>query len=71
MPVRSLFLVTLVVDDYDRAKTFYCDNLGFDCIEDTSLADGKRWLVVKPKGVEGGGFAACSGRRRQAEGGNR
>ncbi|MBB4348864.1 MULTISPECIES: VOC family protein [Rhizobiaceae] len=53
MPVRSLFLVTLVVDDFDRARSFYCGDLGFDCVEDTSLADGKRWLVVKPKGDEG------------------
>jgi catechol 2,3-dioxygenase-like lactoylglutathione lyase family enzyme len=50
----SLFLVTLIVDDYDRAKAFYCDLLGFDCTFDMPLDDaGKRWLVVKPKGSEG------------------
>ena len=50
----SLFLVTLVVDDYDRAKAFYCDVLGFDCVVDQPLDDaGKRWLVVKPRGGEG------------------
>jgi catechol 2,3-dioxygenase-like lactoylglutathione lyase family enzyme len=57
MPQNSLFLVTLVVDDYDRAKDFYCETLGFDCVFDTPLPDeGKRWLVVKPKGGDGAGL---------------
>jgi catechol 2,3-dioxygenase-like lactoylglutathione lyase family enzyme len=51
---RSLFLVTLVVDDYDSAKAFYCDTLGFDCLQDQPLPDeGKRWVVVAPKGGQG------------------
>jgi catechol 2,3-dioxygenase-like lactoylglutathione lyase family enzyme len=72
MPARSLFLVTLVVDDYDRAKTFYCDDLGFDCVEDTPLADGKRWLVVKPKGDDGAALllAQAIDDRQQAAIGN-
>lgn len=53
MPHRSIFLVTLVVDDYDRAKAFYCDVLGFECLEDIAQPDGKRWLVVKPAGGQG------------------
>lgn len=53
MSSQSLFLVALVVDDYARARHFYCDILGFDCLEDTPQPDGKRWLVVKPKGGEG------------------
>lgn len=53
MSLQALFLVSLVVDDYDRAKLFYCDNLGFDCIEDTALGEGKRWVVVAPKGDNG------------------
>lgn len=52
MANRSLFQVTLVVDDYDRAKTYYCDVLGFDCVEDRALGEGKRWVVLKP-GKEG------------------
>ncbi len=54
-PRRRLATVTLVVDDYDRAKAFYCDVLGFECVADTDLNEGKRWLVVAPKG--GGGAA--------------
>ena len=53
MPVQSLFLVALIVDDYDRAKDFYCDVLGFECLEDSVQPEGKRWVVVKPKGGEG------------------
>ncbi len=53
MSGNSLFLVSLVVDTCDRAKAFYCDALGFECLEDTLMPDGKRWLVVRPMGAEG------------------
>ena len=53
MSRQSLFLVTLVVDDYDSAKAFYCGALGFDCLQDEVQLEGKRWLVVKPAGGEG------------------
>jgi len=50
---QSLFLVALVVDDCDRAKAFYCDDLGFDCLQDEAQPEGKRWVVVRPKGEDG------------------
>jgi catechol 2,3-dioxygenase-like lactoylglutathione lyase family enzyme len=53
MSIRSLFLVTLVVDDYDRALDFYCGIMGFDLVSDTSLEATKRWVVVRPPGGEG------------------
>lgn len=53
MTAQSLFLVTLVVDDYDRAKDFYCGALGFECLQDEVQPEGKRWVVVKPKGGNG------------------
>ncbi|EHS51449.1 Glyoxalase/bleomycin resistance protein/dioxygenase [Rhizobium sp. PDO1-076] len=56
MTARSLFLISLLVDDYDRAKGFYCDGLGFDCLEDSPQPEGKRWLVVKPPGGDGAGI---------------
>ncbi|KAI0105742.1 lactoylglutathione lyase [Nemania sp. FL0031] len=52
MANRSLFQVTLVVDDYDRAKAYYCDVLGFDLVEDKPMGEGKRWVIVRP-GKEG------------------
>lgn len=53
---RQIALVTLVVDDYDRAKAFYCDLLGFDCVSDEPLPDGKRWVVVTPQASLGFGL---------------
>ena len=43
--------VALLIDDYDRAKAYYTQVLGFDLIEDLPLGDGKRWLVVAPPGA--------------------
>ncbi|WP_205926994.1 VOC family protein [Rhizobium sp. P32RR-XVIII] len=69
---QSLFLVTLVVDDYDRAKAFYCGALGFDCLQDEVQPEGKRWVVVKPRGPEGAAFllAQAVGERQKAAIGN-
>jgi catechol 2,3-dioxygenase-like lactoylglutathione lyase family enzyme len=51
-------LVTVVVDDYDRAIEFFVGALGFELAEDVpSLTnDGrpKRWVVVRPPGAETG-----------------
>lgn len=44
--------VTLVVPDYDQAIGFYRDILGFELLEDTSLGEGKRWVVLRPRGAE-------------------
>ena len=44
----KLSLVTIVVRDYDEAKAFYLEKLGFALIEDSDLGGGKRWLVVSP-----------------------
>ena len=51
-PNRHLALITIVVDDYDRAIAFYCDILGFELVEDTRLSETKRWVVVAP-GAQG------------------
>jgi catechol 2,3-dioxygenase-like lactoylglutathione lyase family enzyme len=46
---RRLAAVTLVVDDYDRAKRWFIDVLGFEAIEDTDIGGGKRWVTVAPE----------------------
>ncbi|MDX3850710.1 VOC family protein [Streptomyces sp. AK02-01A] len=48
--MSHIALVTLVVDDYDRAIAFYTDALGFRLAEDTDRGDGSRWVVVRPRG---------------------
>ena len=54
MPERlRLAMVTLVVDDYDRAISHYTGDLGFRLLEDTDLGSGKRWVVVSPDGQGG------------------
>lgn len=56
--MSSLELVTIVVDDYDPAITFFVEVLGFELIEDspslTNDGRAKRWVVVRPPGAETG-----------------
>lgn len=49
-------LVTLVVDDYDRAIAHYTGALGFELRADLSLDATKRWVVVGPSGGAGVGL---------------
>ncbi len=56
--MNHIGLVTLVVDDYDRAIRFFVDVLGFELVEDspslTNDGEPKRWVVVRPPGAETG-----------------
>ena len=48
---QSIAHVALVVRDYDEAIGFYVDVLGFELLEDSDQpAQGKRWVVVAPRG---------------------
>ena len=51
---QHLSLIALIVADYDEAKAFYVDKLGFELIQDTDLGGAKRWLVVRPPGGQTG-----------------
>jgi catechol 2,3-dioxygenase-like lactoylglutathione lyase family enzyme len=42
--------IALVVRDYDEAIQFYTKKLNFELIEDTTLSETKRWVLVKPRG---------------------
>ena len=52
--MNHLSLLTLVIDDYDRAIDWFTRALDFDLVQDQpSLTDAghpKRWVVVAPKG---------------------
>jgi lactoylglutathione lyase len=50
---QEIGYVTVVVREYDEAIAFYTGALGFDLIEDTSLGEGKRWVLVAPPGSDG------------------
>jgi catechol 2,3-dioxygenase-like lactoylglutathione lyase family enzyme len=53
---HSIFLIAIVVRDYDEAIAFYTQKLGFTLIEDTYQPEqDKRWVVVAPAGSDGRG----------------
>lgn len=53
-----LELVTVIVPDYDAAIRFFVEALGFELVEDspsqTNDGRAKRWVVVRPRGGQGG-----------------
>ncbi|HEX6832924.1 MAG TPA: VOC family protein, partial [Rudaea sp.] len=61
---RSLAHVAVVVRDYDEAIAFYTRALGFDLIDDVALGNGKRWVLVGPRG---GGVSLLLARAASAE----
>jgi len=50
---QSIGALSLVVRDYDEAIAFYTQALGFELIEDSDRGDGKRWVLVAPRGGSG------------------
>jgi catechol 2,3-dioxygenase-like lactoylglutathione lyase family enzyme len=53
---QELTQFALIVRDYDEALAFYTGTLGFECVEDTDLGGGKRWVRVRPSGSVGAGI---------------
>jgi catechol 2,3-dioxygenase-like lactoylglutathione lyase family enzyme len=53
MSNQKFFQISLLVKDYDEAIDFYTNKLFFKLLEDTSLSETKRWVVVAPQGGEG------------------
>ena len=51
--ISGVAYTALLVDDYERAKDFYCNKLGFVMIEDTLLPGGKRWMRLQAPGGQG------------------
>jgi lactoylglutathione lyase len=45
---RHIGSIALVVRDYDEAKAWYCERLGFRVIEDATLPGGKRSVLIAP-----------------------
>lgn len=46
--MRKLAHIALVVDDYDKAIAYYTGVLGFELIQDETLSETKRWVLVSP-----------------------
>jgi catechol 2,3-dioxygenase-like lactoylglutathione lyase family enzyme len=47
---QHLAAISMLVRDYDEAIAYYTEILGFALVEDSPLADSKRWVVVAPPG---------------------
>ena len=63
-------LTALLVRDYDEAINFYVGKAGFELVEDTDMGGGKRWVVVRPVGSQGGLLLARAvGEQARAVGG--
>ena len=63
--VQRLSLMTVLVDEYDEALSFYIGKLGFELREDTPLVGDKRWVVVAPRGAATGLLLARAADERQ------
>jgi catechol 2,3-dioxygenase-like lactoylglutathione lyase family enzyme len=44
---------SILVNDYDEAIHFFTSALNFTLVEDTALETNKRWVRVRPNGVQG------------------
>ncbi|MBC7696610.1 MAG: VOC family protein [Burkholderiales bacterium] len=42
--------ISILVDDYDLAIDFYTQKLHFILVEDITLSDDKRWVLIAPPG---------------------
>ena len=47
---QRLMHIALVVADYDEAIHWYTQKLNFKLIEDTTLSEVKRWVLIQPPG---------------------
>jgi len=51
--MQRIGYVALLVRDYDEAIAWFTAVLGFELVEDTPLTNGKRWVLVAPRGGAG------------------
>lgn len=50
---QQIVHIALVVNDYDEAIQFYTTKLNFSVVEDTTLSETKRWVLISPPGSSG------------------
>ncbi len=50
---QKIGYISLIVPNYEEARDYYTETLNFDLLEDTDMGDGKRWLLIAPKGSTG------------------
>jgi catechol 2,3-dioxygenase-like lactoylglutathione lyase family enzyme len=47
---QSVGCVTFLVREYDEAVSFFAGKLRFRVVEDTAMGEGRRWVVLSPRG---------------------
>jgi catechol 2,3-dioxygenase-like lactoylglutathione lyase family enzyme len=47
---QHLGALAVLVHDYDQAIKWYTHKLGFELVEDTDMGQGKRWVLLAPRG---------------------
>jgi len=50
---QSIGHIALLVRDYDEAIAYFTRMLGFQLLEDKPMEDGKRWVLIAPRGGTG------------------
>lgn len=50
--INKVRLATIFVNDQDAAYDFWVNKVGFEVQSDVTMADGYRWLEVRPSGAE-------------------
>ncbi len=50
---QAIGAVSLLVKDYGEAVDFYTGALGFKVVENKALGDGRRWIMLSPRGSRG------------------
>ena len=50
---QHISAVAFLVRDYDEAIAYFTEVVGLALVEDTAISDGKRWVLVAPRGTPG------------------
>ncbi|HZZ18593.1 MAG TPA: VOC family protein [Opitutaceae bacterium] len=50
---QAVNCVAMLVREYDEAIAFYKEKMGFEVIQDTPMGEGRRWVIIAPKGTSG------------------
>ena len=50
--IQRVGIISIPVTDQDRAKAFYVDKLGLECLADAPFGESGRWVTVAPQGAE-------------------
>ncbi len=51
MTITQVGIVSIPVNDQDRAKTFYADILDFEVVRDNPMGPHTRWIQLRPPGA--------------------